>query len=517
MLCLGCGSEQASENTFCTKCGTRLMTAPLQPSAEGPPMPQEPAAASSSKAEEEKILRELKAALEGTDETGAGPGGQKPGLLAPKLFWLGVAVVLVAGILGAAAHLFWKKRHVEPPAPLPPVEAPVSVPAAPPVVDEATRNTVGKIAAVLEAIQKYQERKKALPPSLSSINKGYSDLESLKDGWGKNLLYLVDLTNDTYVLQSLGPDGKRGTADDVTVPGENRDQWLKEHEQTVSEWQVASPNLYAQLVSVGPTADELKNLENARKAEAKEKKRREEQLQEDKRRQEAAEQRRLLQTAREEEEKRKQAEARKREEELRQAKLREEAQRLQAMKQAGVLNETFIGGLTQWDAPSTWEVEKEKEFSVLRVQGLGFLKMSPTWDNYKIEFDIKINKESAGWVLRAQNSSNFYLFKLASDKAKAIPKNALVKYIFSESKYLNSLKREDAPGATDVVLLPFKVRNKDYYHVVINLKGSKISHVINGIHVDDWNDTTFDSGRFGFNASIIEMATIRSLSVEPLK
>ena len=181
------------------------------------------------------------------------------------------------------------------------------------------------------------------------------------------------------------------------------------------------------------------------------------------------------------------------------------------------MHESFIGPLDQWDAPGTWEIVKDKDVSALRVQGLGFLKKGQQWDNYKVEFEIKVNKESAGWVLRAQNSSNFYLFKLGSEKAKAIPKNSLVKYIRLDAQYLNSLKREDAPGAAGVTPLSIKVRNKDYYKVTVTVRGNTITHYIDGIQVDAWNDDTFNHGRFGFNASAIEQATIRNLVVEPLR
>ena len=211
-----------------------------------------------------------------------------------------------------------------------------------------------------------------------------------------------------------------------------------------------------------------------------------------------------------------QAETKKHEEELRQARAREEALRRRQAQQAAEFKDNFTEGLAQWDAPSSWEIVRDKDLSALRVQGLGFLRKGENWDNYKMEFEVKVNKESAGWVVRAQNSSNFYLFKLGSEKAKAIPKNSLVKYIFSEGKYLNSLKHEDAPGAAGVTALPFKVKNKDFYKVVVVVKGNTITHYINGIEVDSWSDNTFDRGRFGFNASIIEMATIRSVSAEPV-
>ncbi|HVN78046.1 MAG TPA: hypothetical protein VMW38_03545 [Terriglobia bacterium] len=507
MQCPHCGFEQGAERPVCAKCGTKLgepqPEVSVKEAASGQPPPASP-----SKDEEDKILRELKEAL--SDESGQ----TWRSLFRLRWMWLGLALLLCLLAFGSVRHFLLKRRAVSVPPP-PPPKVVEPMPISPPVVDEATRNTVGKMAAILEAIQKYEENKKTLPLSLLSINKGYAEPESLRDGWGQNLLYLVDVANKNFILQSLGPDGRRGTADDLTVSSEDRETWLKDHEQSANEWRLASPNLYSQMVSVGPTVEELKKLEMARKSEALEKKRREEALQAEQRKKEA--ELRRQEAAQQDEEKRKQAEARKREEDLRQAKLREEAQRQQALRQASVISDNFSGGLTQWDALSTWEVGKEKDFSVLRVQGLGFLKMNPAWDDYKIEFDIRVNKESAGWVLRAQNSSSFYLVKLGSEKAKAVPKNALIKYIFSEGKYLNSLKREDAPGAAGVVPLPFKVRNKDYSHVIISLKGPNITHSINGVQVDSWTDNTFERGRFGFNASIIELASIRNFSLEPLK
>jgi hypothetical protein len=49
------------------------------------------------------------------------------------------------------------------------------------------------------------------------------------------------------------------------------------------------------------------------------------------------------------------------------------------------------------------------------------------------------------------------------------------------------------------------------------VRGNTITHYIDGSQVDAWSDDTFNRGRFGFNASAIEQATIRSVSVEPLR
>ena len=296
---------------------------------------------------------------------------------------------------------------------------------------------------------------------------------------------------------------------------EDTANWLKQNDAVIGEWKSVNPNYYAQLANAGPAPIEAKTPDAAGKQELQ-KKRTAEAKAQAKIQAEAEQERKRLAAAHLEGEK-KQAEAKKREEEQRLAKAREEALREQmAAKKPESVKDDFSNSLAQWDAPSTWEVIQEKEVSSLKVQGLGFLKKGEKWDNYKVEFEIKVSKESAGWVIRAKNSQSFYLFKLSSDKAKAVPKNSLLRYIRSDDKYLSSLKLEDAPGAAGVTPLPFKVKNKDYYKISVTVRGNTITHSIDGSQVDVWSDDTFNHGRFGFNASVIEMATVRHFLVEPL-
>jgi hypothetical protein len=501
---------------FCTKCGTKLSETIGLTTGQAENS-DEILVSKSSKEEEEKILRELKEALKGVQEPQPPtPTPQLPPPPLPIKVWIVGGFVALLAVLIVVLFLA-RNRGKEPQSATPvasPVESVAPPPTVAPAIDAETRSTVGKIAAILEAIDHYSIARKSLPPALTSLNKSYSGIENLKDGWGQSIYYLVDLTNKTFVIRSPGPDGKRETPDDVTVTSESADAWVKEHDQIISEWRVANPNVYEQLTSLGPS-DEERRKQEARKAEEEKKRRDEDSSKQDAARKAEEDRKRRDDDSRKQEAARKAEEDRKREEDLRQAKAREEELRRQAL--AIQFKDNFTDGLIHWDAPSSWEIVKDQDLSALRVQGLGLLKQGESWDNYKMEFDVKVNKESAGWVVRAQNTSNFYLFKLGSDKAKAIPKNSLVRYIFSSGKYLNSLKREDAPGAAGVVPLPFKVRNKDFYKVVVAVKGNTITHYINGIEVDSWSDGTFDRGRFGFNASIIETATIRSVSAASLQ
>ena len=224
----------------------------------------------SSKEEEEKILRELKEALKGVQEpeTSSPTSDSSSTLLSKKVWIIGGSVILFILFILALA-LMKKNRNEQPPVLSPPAESVLQPqpPAASGLENDAMRTTVGKIAAILEAINQYSKAKKSLPAALINLNRGYSEPDNIKDGWGQNILYLVDLTNKTYVVRSVGPDGKRETPDDVSVTNETTDVWLKDNEQAISEWRVANPNLYAQLTAVGPSLAELKKLEAARKAE----------------------------------------------------------------------------------------------------------------------------------------------------------------------------------------------------------------------------------------------------------
>ena len=282
MECPGCGADQRDDSHFCTKCGTRLIGEPQLPPEE-PESVEESLVSTSAKDEEEKILRELKEALKVVEEPKEPPFEGKRSFFRSWKVWVAGGVLIVAGLVAVALELVW---HHQPPAPIPePLPVEPIVPSSPPpstAEEEARRTTVGKISAILEAIRNYENARKDLPPSLSSINKGYVDMDTLKDGWGQNLLYLVDLTNKTYVIHSLGPDAKRDTPDDILVTNENQEAWLNEHAQEAAEWRLASPSLYAQLTSVGPDVEELKKLQAAKKLEALENKKKEDSLLEEK-------------------------------------------------------------------------------------------------------------------------------------------------------------------------------------------------------------------------------------------
>ena len=172
MQCFQCGSEQPGGNAFCTKCGARLGGASVPERQPDDKM----LVSTSAKEEEEKILRELKEALRGVDsDKGNGePQTGRPASNAPKKFIIaGVAAALILVVVIGFELLRRKEGTPEPPPA--PIESVLQPPVAPPAEDDATRTTVGKIAAILEAIGQYQKTKKGLPPTLTSLNRTYAN------------------------------------------------------------------------------------------------------------------------------------------------------------------------------------------------------------------------------------------------------------------------------------------------------------------------------------------------------
>jgi hypothetical protein len=562
MYCIMCGAKQEPGGNFCAVCGAPMAKdVVIRSQAPAPPPPEITADAASARIEpppphvrsdeREKPLPEADSgkpeepfgqAHPGTEEATTSlplemiPGAEKfsapeplseldeqPLTEAPvtsrfKGLWIlaSLLILLLAAILSWGLYEKFKTKKNPTPPPLPPVvEMAPSIPV-PTGPDEKTRITMGKLAALLEGIHQYADKNRGtLPLTLLEMNRWLAKNEALKDGWGSDLRYLVDTTHQSFVLRSNGPDKLKDTVDDIVVTNEEAESWLTLNQQYVQEWKLANPSLFAQLRAVGPSTEELKKLEDARKAE-EEKKRQEahsraeaQRLEEEKRHQEKM---------RQEEEKQRQAEQARQEEEQRQARVREEAaRRRQEFLQSMNISEDFSQGLSRWEAPEGWRIINEKKIPLLVVQGLGLLKIGQEWENYQAEFEIRIDKEAAGWIVRARDSRNLYLFKLASEKSKLVPKNSLIRYILVDGKYYNPQQQNDAPGAAAIVALPMKIRLKEFYRVRVVARHHQISHLINDTPVDQFEDETLTKGRFGFNASVVEAAVIRKLTIKPLE
>ena len=430
-----------------------------------------------------------------------------------------VAIVLLGIILGSAmviqrirakrqAAQLAEQTQVTTPAPPPPVVTPEVPPQ-----DEKLNDTLGRMNAILVAVENYRTARKKLPQSLQDLGSVMDDAQMRNDGWGNPMIYLVDLSNNTFVLRSVGPDGKKDTEDDIRVTDDSVAQWRDQHHEAVDEWRVANLDLFQKLSSEQFTTDTKAALER-KKAER------------DKAKAEALAAQQAAQQAAQrkaDEEKRKQQEAAQLAEQQRlqqeaQRRLDEERARQQAEAQRKARQEkmnfveTFGAGLSRWSAAS-FETVTEKGKPGMRINGFGLLKDASDWENYTATFDVKIQKEGVNFIIRARDHQNFYFLKLTDDKAREYPKNSLIKYLYVGGKYLSGPASNEAAGALDIVTLPFKIKRNDSYHVMISVSGGTIRTSINGQAVDTWQDNTFKQGAFGFNCSTVEQATVTSFQM----
>lgn len=395
---------------------------------------------------------------------------------------------------------------------------PRGIPAAPtseaPAMDEKMKETLGRMNALLASIETFKNSRKKLPVSLLDLGKIMEDPAMRNDGWGNPFIYLADLSNNTFVLASTGPDGKRDTSDDIKVADETVVSWREQHHEVLDEWRVANLDLYQklsgeQISSETKTSLERKRLEREKaKADAAAQQAArvaaQQKQQEELRRQQeaAAQQAELL---------RQQEEARRRVAEE-QARLQAEAQRKARQEKMNFV-ETFETNLHRWVAGG-FQAVTEKGKPGMRIAGFGLLKDASDWDNYTAIFDVKIHKEGVNFIVRARDRQNFYFLKLTDDKAKIFPKNSLIRYIYEGGKYIDAAATNESTGAAALVALPFKVRRNDTYRVVISVSGNTIRTSINNQVVDTWQDNTFKQGAFGFNCSAEEQATITSFQMK---
>lgn len=139
--------------------------------------------------------------------------------------------------------------------------------------------------------------------------------------------------------------------------------------------------------------------------------------------------------------------------------------KLTHIKSSPEFGDEFREGLTFWDAPSSWQLNRR----ILTVRGPepGLVK-GMNFVNFTMQFDIRFtNGKGAAWIIRARDKKNFYLFQLCGPKS-ANPKT-FRSYVYKngQSTMLNS-----TPMPEDLT------RQDDIYTIRIEAKGSNIKHSI---------------------------------------
>jgi hypothetical protein len=173
----------------------------------------------------------------------------------------------------------------------------------------------------------------------------------------------------------------------------------------------------------------------------------------------------------------------------------------------------FTDGGAFWEKPATWKLEKGK----MNVRGPGFGFRTEPYNRYKdfkMEFDVRfLNGKGAVWVLRAQDSKNYYVFQLCG------PKSGTAKTFRTYICRDGALKLLKSDTIADDISNPNEV-----FHLVVEAKGGMIRHSLQLLSAPKADgpqplsvltDTTFSFGNIGFGTLDGEEAVVLSVVTSP--
>ncbi|MGW5364050.1 family 78 glycoside hydrolase catalytic domain [Actinopolymorpha pittospori] len=123
-------------------------------------------------------------------------------------------------------------------------------------------------------------------------------------------------------------------------------------------------------------------------------------------------------------------------------------------------------------------------------------------DDCTVEFGVRVQIRSAGWVLRSVDGTNGYVWRL-------VPGQGLAFHVLSDGVL----------GPAEVV--PVEVRRDHDHRVVVHAAGGSFQTSVDGVVVDRRRDDTYPTGRFGVFQCDGEQAefsdlTVRTVDGEPL-
>jgi alpha-L-rhamnosidase len=117
-------------------------------------------------------------------------------------------------------------------------------------------------------------------------------------------------------------------------------------------------------------------------------------------------------------------------------------------------------------------------------------RIGSTWTDYTFEFDAKVANITGGWLFRASDTGNLYMWQLL-DKTHATDPNKIRLHKKVNGTY--TVLANVSAGKT--------IELNTGYHIKMALSGTNIKTYLDGVLIDDRNDSTFSSGKVGFRES----------------
>ena len=142
-----------------------------------------------------------------------------------------------------------------------------------------------------------------------------------------------------------------------------------------------------------------------------------------------------------------------------------------------------------------------------RVDGLSLRQDTLNLENFRYDFDAKIEKNAVGWVVRAPDLENYYAFKLVETRRNASRSYSMLRYVV-----LNGERVANEAGV-EIPVPGHLTRPDDFNRVSVRVRDNQITTLINGWGVDFWKDSRLERGGVGFFSDEGESALISRATV----
>jgi len=165
----------------------------------------------------------------------------------------------------------------------------------------------------------------------------------------------------------------------------------------------------------------------------------------------------------------------------------------------------FKAGMEAWGMPAkSWAPGWSRNSDgYVRTGQMAVFRPSEKYRDYRLEFFAQIEKKSVGWVVRAQDSRNYYAMKFTVIDPGLRPVVAIEHYAVVGGK----------TGPKIEIPLSAMVHNNEAFHVAVEVKGKRVVTSIEGQEVDSWTEEALSTGGVGFFSEAGEQARLYWMKV----
>ena len=171
---------------------------------------------------------------------------------------------------------------------------------------------------------------------------------------------------------------------------------------------------------------------------------------------------------------------------------------------AFLVEDDFEGGAGDgWHPPDSLVAAQP---GAVRVDGLAIHNETMELSTYRMDFEAKVASGGVSWILGAQNSANYHLYKLEKS-GQSKQSYRVVHYPVVEGKSVTTQTVSKAISLEPV--------EEDFHQISVRVSEGRIMTMIDGRSVDHWTPLEWNPGGIGFfgakgGSSLIRYVVVHS-------